>query len=102
MKNLFNQLEKEENERKKNLEVVDVLHYLPGSSKKVRFSERMIKNEDLKEKLHKYRRNLAHNKLIALKPDYHFYKERILLSPELSISNKMKKRKPLVDKMFNL
>ena len=101
MKNLFNKLDKENTDRKQNKDIVDVIQYLPGK-KVIRFSEKNLTNTYFKEKLHKYRRNLYHNKKNTLKQNYHLYEERVLLSPELNISTKLKKRKPIADRLFNL
>jgi hypothetical protein len=101
MKNLFNKLEKEEQERLKDISNTNILKHLPNKNL-TRFSETAILNPEIKEKLHKFRKNLFLNKKKFLKPNYHVYEERVLISPELNISTKLKKRKPLADRLFNL
>lgn len=101
MKNLFNKLDKEEQERSKIPSETNLLKYLPNTQT-TRFSETAVIDKDLREKLHKYRKNLLHNKKNALKPNYHLFKERILISPELNVSTKYKKRRPIADRFFNL
>ncbi len=101
MKNLFNKLDKEENERLNNKENTDIIQYLPGKNVK-RFSETHLSDTLIKEKLHKYRKNIVHNKKNSMKPNYHIYEERVLISPELNITTRLKKRKPLADRLFNL
>jgi hypothetical protein len=67
-----------------------------------RFSETHLSDTLIKEKLHKYRKNIVHNKKNSMKPNYHIYEERVLISPELNITTRLKKRKPLADRLFNL
>ena len=101
MKNLFNKLDKEDADRKSNKDKFDIIQYLPGK-KIIRFSEKHLNNDEIIQKLHKYRSNLVLNKKNALKQNYHIYEERVLISPELNISTKLKKRKPFADRLFNL
>ena len=102
MKNLFNKLDKENAERAKNAEGIDIVQYLPGKNV-LRFSAKNLKNNDiLYEKIQRYRKNLVHNTKVAMKPNYHIYEERVLISPVLNISTRLKKRKPLADRLFNL
>ena len=101
MKNLFNKLDKEESDRKGKNENINIIQYLPGKNIQ-RFSDRHLSDSVIREKLHKYRKNIIYNKKNSLKPSYHIYEERVLISPELNISTKLKKRKPLADRLFNL
>ena len=102
MKNLFNKLDKENAEREKIKDGNDIIQYLPGKHV-LRFSAKNLKdNVGLFEKIQKYRKNLVYNKKLAFKPYYHIYEERVLISPELNISTRLKKRKPLADRIFNL